>query len=674
MRTGKLIPTRRTFLLLAGAVSPCVRELPAQAQGRISVGANVHVSAGREGWAHDEYSARADLNHPGRLMVAVMMFPTTSSMPPATRSGLYVSSDNGKTWRIAKETDELAGDPVCAYGPNGEMVFVTLTDTWPTNRTRSLNHIDGPTLDRFEGEEAKRHSATTMYWSFDGGTTWSEPRRFSFLDREDIWIDQSSGPYRGRMYMHGSEGFVYSSDTGRTWRITRAGEQAKQLPPLQELLTGLGMLGKKTQSGIDYLQLYANDVRLAGTLLPDGTFLLPWRQRVPDPPYGRVPWVPDRNLVNVTGTRDGGATLFTPVAVSGADSDPLPVMASDHSNGPFRGRAYLLIGRKMSSGSNHIFITHSDDGGRSWSTPLPVSDLDVNSRAAIPRSAIAVNRNGVVGVQWYDTRESANADKESGDIETRLRFSASLDGGETWMPSVPVSTHQNKLSRAWGFVPRLNQEGGGGRSGRPTSGIPKDYARIKGDYLAVHMSAGGARTPGTNDYDLGLTPDADGTFHAFWLDNREKPELPPQLYTAPIAVSGMVTRPEAGLEDVTGKLDIATGAMKLEWEKDAVTVAYDYVLVNHSSETITALKLRVASLESQLGDAKLAGEAGAGGNRVIDLTAALPKGGLQPGQSLPKQTMRVRISPLKHQKAGAPPLRPDPLSTFMLKFYGKTTR
>ena len=52
-------------------------------------------------------------------------------------------------------------------------------------------------------------------------------------------------------------------------------------------------------------------------------------------------------------------------------------------------------------------------------------------------ATVAVNRDGVVGVLWYDRREAND------NLAYHARFAASFDGGLTFSPSVRVSAAPN---------------------------------------------------------------------------------------------------------------------------------------------------------------------------------------------------------------------------------------
>jgi hypothetical protein len=141
------------------------------------------------------------------------------------------------------------------------------------------------------------------------------------------------------------------------------------------------------------------------------------------------------------------------------------------------------------TGRTEIMIASSADKGKTWSAPVTVSDAPQVARDSggpdqfMP--TVAVNKEGIVGVLWYDRRDNPN------NRDYYARFSASLDGGATWLKSVRVSSAANEPGKKGGSV--------------------------------------------TNGDTSGLAASADGRFHALWIDNRSGT---PQAWTAPITVAG----------------------------------------------------------------------------------------------------------------------------------------
>jgi hypothetical protein len=105
--------------------------------------------------------------------------------------------------------------------------------------------------------------------------------------------------------------------------------------------------------------------------------------------------------------------------------------------------------------------------------------------------AVAVNKDGIVGVSWYDRREAVD------NRAWRSRISISIDGGDTFVPSVAVSEAMYRPEE--NLVPATPPDVLASRA-RPSFS------------QAVFRYTGGDTA--------GLTVDAAGAFHVFWTDTR----------------------------------------------------------------------------------------------------------------------------------------------------------
>lgn len=115
------------------------------------------------------------------------------------------------------------------------------------------------------------------------------------------------------------------------------------------------------------------------------------------------------------------------------------------------------------------------------------------NKAAQRQPAVAVNKDGVVGVIWHD-RRNGTADEHRKDLSnecSEVFFSASLDGGRTFLPNVRVSSTQSCPDVAGNRIPAF---GAGSQS------------------VFERFTTGG-------DY-KGLATAHDGRFHALWADSR----------------------------------------------------------------------------------------------------------------------------------------------------------
>src|SRR5262245_7763249 len=156
--------------------------------------------------------------------------------------------------------------------------------------------------------------------------------------------------------------------------------------------------------------------------------------------------------LHVLRSTDGGDSLEPSVQIAtlqsgynAAHTRGVPArMAVDALSPRFRDRLYV-VWTDISSGRGRIMSAHSSDAGKTWSQPIAVDDdVPAHGPNAGPDAfmpAVAVNRDGVVGVTWYDRRD--NPDNQG----YTVRFAASLDGGTTWLPSARVSTGANDRSQ-----------------------------------------------------------------------------------------------------------------------------------------------------------------------------------------------------------------------------------
>jgi hypothetical protein len=211
--------------------------------------------------------------------------------------------------------------------------------------------------------------------------------------------------------------------------------------------------------------------------------------------------------------------------------------------------------------------------------PLNLADAPVHFQPVV-----AVNREGVVGVMYYDRRDSAN------NLDWTVRFSASLDGGETFLPSVQVAESPNRYSRYATMA--LGVRGYGGGHLTPNKNFRGGALKI--DFNISQFNIAGGHT-------AGLDADANGVFHPFWIDNRTGVA---QVWTAAVTVNGKAVRNGdeelSTLEDVSEKVMLTFNNPAFNAKTGRVSV--DVQLKNMSEDTISLpAKLRVISLTTGSG-------------------------------------------------------------------------
>jgi len=332
--------------------------------------------------------------------------------------------------------------------------------------------------------DGKTDSTLAVYRSVDGGRTWQQSSigiDTRSLDRAYLTVDDTKGPVRNRVYVHGyfarrtpppAVAFYQSSDAGQTFRSVQA-KEAKTFSnswyfpangvvsddgTFFALVAELDNTKNNMSSGTDATTAVSSADAVLSFFLSDGEGeTLELAGRITDVYYDRR--VPDLSM---------------------------PALAIDRSAGPFHGRIYAVWPDARYDRRTQILLSYSNDEGRTWAAPGIVSDdsatLKTNDRPNNFMPMVAVNSDGVVGISWYDRRDNPD------NVGYWVRFSASLDGGETWLPSVRVSTSPHLAS--------------------------DDTRKNSGDTA-------------------GLAADADGVFHPVWIDNRSGI---PQMWTATVKV------------------------------------------------------------------------------------------------------------------------------------------
>ena len=146
----------------------------------ITVGRNVQVSASMPRNMHSEGLIVADPTNVKRLLVCSMF------REPDMGEGVavYVSENGGTRWERTFESgaDDHAGDPACAFGPDGVAYLMMI----PLGQ-RGAGQLHLPLLR-----------------SEDGGRTWRTVGRTGLIDRDSLAVDDTNGRFRNRVYAHGT--------------------------------------------------------------------------------------------------------------------------------------------------------------------------------------------------------------------------------------------------------------------------------------------------------------------------------------------------------------------------------------------------------------------------------------------------------------------------------------
>ena len=436
-------------------------------------GPNVQVSLAQPNLQHYETQISADPERAGHLIACAYSLSRSGG---EISNVVYVSFDGGKTWKHTL-TMENSVDPSCTIGTHGVAFVSSIHD---------VKQSDGSTP-----------SFLNVRRSVDGGRTWQESsiradsRSF---DRDYLTVDDTRGSFRGHVYVHGylsdprdSAGnrvpakFVFypSTDEGRTFDLVIPREAGDFANPW--FFVANGVVSNDGAFSALFAELDKTKQNMSYNTDPSSA------------PRGV------NAVLKIVRSRDGGKTLDQPAKIADVYYDSripqlsMSSLAVDRSSGPFRGRMYAAWPGAGPEPRAQIFVSYSSDEGKTWSEPRIVSDdAGVVSHGISPNNfmpMLAVNKDGVVGISWYDRRDNPD------NLGYWVRFSASLDGGSSWLSSARVSTHANVVN-------------------------PAEHD--------THFNGGDT---------AGLVADIRGVFHPLWIDNRTGVH---QMWTTTVLVRGRV--------------------------------------------------------------------------------------------------------------------------------------
>jgi len=497
--------------------------LPAPVPPRVFlVGEAVRVSGDRPDVPHVEPFLAAHPDDAETLFGAAVSFPDADPRRGIEETAVagFRSSDGGGSW-VRVRFRECLVDPWVSFGKGADLYLACLV----------------------------RGGAIAVYRSTDAGRSWSSPVHPSgaaggagrSADHPILAVDRSAGPRGGTVYVafarqlpparhrRGLFGTAVttSRDGGRTFSapaFLRRDELNQQ--PFDAAVLADGSLVVLFMDYASDRQPRARSRAWAARSADGGrSFTI---AALPFPLAGRrlpLPLAADRSAahrdrlyVAAAGQQPGEDREGGPL---GALAAPGQQARQDRDDGP--------SGALSAPGSGGLRLFRSADGGRSWTGAgivacgppaaggQPAAGGSGSPRAASPAGAgaspaagartpavrsqpaadgcetpaVAVGGGGVVGVAWYGIRREVRGDCFD------VFFSASLDGGDTWLPAVRV-TPETSCPRAGSF-PRV-----------------------------------ASRWPFGGDYS-GLAAGAGGRFRLFWADSRTGVY---QVWTATVEVTG----------------------------------------------------------------------------------------------------------------------------------------
>ncbi len=277
------------------------------------------------------------------------------------------SEDGGLTWALNNPSypSGTCCDPWTAYLTNGKLIY------------------------------GSGVTGQYIYTSTNNGATWSAPvLSVSGNDRNTIGAEiTGTGPYANYLYAAITPGnFARSTNEGATWTTTYSPSNT-----VPGVMIAVGPNGSTNGGCVIYVtntgQQYAVTYTFHRSTNGGASFSV----------------MSNLTVAGYVGTYNSAGRLV----INNARTRPYPMIAMDNSNGPYRGRVYLVYASNDPAGNGNkpdIKLQYSTDQAATWSSPIRVND-DTNPQLAdqwFP-AIWCEPTTGKLYIKWYDDRENPSS-------------------------------------------------------------------------------------------------------------------------------------------------------------------------------------------------------------------------------------------------------------------------
>jgi hypothetical protein len=381
--------------------------------GSVSVGSNIDIS--NEPGPQSETSIAINPANPGQIVAG------SNEIDRLPMRG-YFSSDGGKTWGgvdlplpppLNGSGTDFGSDPAVAWDTQGHVFYAYIVVFF----NKGFDAITGTEMAVARSSDGGR-TWTSTYFNFNSGSG-------KFNDKPYIAVDTNpASPFRDTVYTAWDNASLNagqssandvilvsrSTDGGRTFSapVTASGTQG----------------GPRAVIGADPF------------VAPDGTLHVAWHD------------VTGNQIVEASSADEGqsfGPThTISPTQVPFDVAIPAqavrgvlvyPACGADMSTGPNRGNLYCSWMDETPANGTDIFLSHSTDGGSTWSAPLRVNDDPTGVANDQFNHWLSVDpSDGSVNLSWNDTRN------DPAHLSTDIFFGRSTDGGVSISKNLQVTT------------------------------------------------------------------------------------------------------------------------------------------------------------------------------------------------------------------------------------------
>lgn len=375
------------------------------------------------------------------MIAAAIVYDSAATSDIATHIVVFTTKDNGKTWKHTDLPMSVGFDPWVAIKNDKDVVLVAMASYNNTHHTNLVYHT-----------------------SQDGGFTWSKeavslgPRH----DHPTLIVDRkhndrlyllSSVTKRNAAKEHLFYGYLNFSDDWKTFG-----------DPASYFSTGT--------TNSNTLTAAVDNIRRR--------VLLPYIEFTAIDNQPRAPVIK-----MVTSADDKNFTSPLVITKKTGVSKGFPVFAIDNGT-KYPGRMYLVKNSGADPKRSEGIYRNYADNDNAWSVDIRVDHNDKNEKY-MRTAAMAVNKDGVVGIAWCDRRNDPGLKKND------IYFTISRDGGKSFENETRIT-------------------------------------EVSSDPLTPQNAKAAERHAGGGDY-MGCVAKPDGSFQVVWAESRSGVY---QLYTSNI--------------------------------------------------------------------------------------------------------------------------------------------
>ena len=270
-------------------------------------------------------------------------------------------------------------------------------------------------------------SGQYIYRSTTNGNSWTSPvLSVSGNDRNTLAAEETgTGPFASYVYAAITPGnFARSTNEGVSWTTTYSSSNT-----VPGVMIAVGPNGS-TNGGC---------VILVTNTGSSANVTYNFHRSTNGGASGSFTVMSSLTVAGYVGTLNSAGRLV----INNARTRPYPMIAMDNSNGPYRGRLYLVYASNVPTGNGNkpdIILQYSTDQGATWSSRITVNDNANPELSDQWFPAIWCERStGKLYIKWYDTRENPSS------YTTGVWGTYSTTGGTTF------ATNQRISNASWTY-------------------------------------------------------------------------------------------------------------------------------------------------------------------------------------------------------------------------------